>query len=168
MEFVPEKVFILENDSYKELTYEEFCVLKNTSEFKNKKFIGLHGMIMEVSYSEYLDFYRNRRRQKYLLEQSKNNKDVSFDNLTTNEFNGENILIDKKTDVCNKVIDLIIYEKLNKCISLLTSAEKELIKEIFFNGISERELAELKGVSQNAIHKQKKRILAKLKKYLEK
>ena len=37
-------------------------------EYQQKKFIGIHGMIMEVSESDYTAFYRAKRRQKYLAE----------------------------------------------------------------------------------------------------
>ncbi len=62
----------------------------------------------------------------------------------------------------------IMSETLHRCIDLLTPKEKELIQALYFQGLSERDYAEFEGVSQNAIHKRKKRILAKLKKFIEK
>lgn len=46
-------------------------------------------MIMEVTESTYIEFYKLQRRQKYIDERSRDNKDISYDSLTTDEFNGE-------------------------------------------------------------------------------
>ena len=42
-------------------------------------------MIMEVSEKEYIGFYRNKRRQKYLDEQRRDNGDVSYDALNSDK-----------------------------------------------------------------------------------
>lgn len=54
----------------------------------------------------------------------------------------------------------------NEALIFLSEEEQNLIDLLFFCGLSERELARLKGVSQNAIHKQKQRILMKLRSIL--
>lgn len=60
------------------------------------------------------------------------------------------------------------YEKLHKALSLLSEDERELMDRLFFQGQTEREVAENMGVYRNAVHKRKNRILQKLKKILEK
>lgn len=55
-----------------------------------------------------------------------------------------------------------IYEALN----FLNEEEQKLIDLLFFCSLSEREVAQLNGVSQVAIHKQKQRILKKLRNIL--
>lgn len=65
MKYAPKKVFILDNGSYMELSYEEFCSLKeNDVSYADKFFIPLHGMLMEVTEEIYRDFYKSQRRQK--------------------------------------------------------------------------------------------------------
>lgn len=54
----------------------------------------------------------------------------------------------------------------NEALIFLSEEEQNLIDLLFFCGFSEREVARLKGVSQNAIHKQKQRILMKLRSIL--
>ena len=54
----------------------------------------------------------------------------------------------------------------NEALIFLSEEEQNLIDLLFFCGLSEREVARLKGVSQNAIHKQKQRILVKLRSIL--
>ena len=58
-------------------------------------------------------------------------------------------------------------DKLKYSLSLLSSEEQELIHAVFFDELTEREIAKRQGVSQNAIHKKKQRILEKIKKNLE-
>lgn len=60
-----------------------------------------------------------------------------------------------------------MLDKLSSSIILLSDDEQKLIREIFYEGLSERKLAEKYSVSQAAIHKRKTRILDKLKKFIE-
>lgn len=168
MKYAPKKVFILENGDYKELTYEKFCLHKEAdSSYEDKFFIPLHGMLMEVTEKTYRDFYRDKRRQKYIDERSAENGDFSYDMLTTDDFNGEDILVDTSQEISDTVIHKIMLDKLRDSLVLLSGDEQKLIQEIYFDGLSERNLAEKYGVSQVAIHKRKLRILEKLKKIIE-
>lgn len=167
MKDTPKKVFVLENGNYKELSYEDFCLLKeNDISYADKPFIPLHGMLMEVTEETYRDFYRDRRRQKYIDERSAENNDFSYDMLTTDDFNGEDILPDESEPVDEQVIRKIMTDKLKSVLPLLAEDEQKLIREIFYDELSERSLAEKYGVSQVAIHKRKVKILEKLKKLL--
>ena len=75
----PKAVYIIENGGYTELTYEEFrrreqiCPL-----YADKLFLPLYGRLMEVSKEDYTEFYRAKRRQKYLDERSADNGDFSY------------------------------------------------------------------------------------------
>ena len=166
--FTPRKVFILINGEYREITLAEHLDRRETDEeYQQKKFIGIHGMIMEVSESDYTAFYRAKRRQKYLAESAKDRGDVSYDALTTDEFNGENVIIAPEEDVAEQVCRTIMLDKLRSILPMLTENEKELVYAMYYTGLSEREYAKICGVNHNAIHKRKLRILAKLKKFLE-
>ena len=157
MKYAPRKVFILENGSYKELSYEKFCSLKEKdSIYADKFFIPLHSMLMEVTEETYRDFYKTQRRRKYINERSATNGDFSY----------EEILIDNSEDIATEVVHKIMLDKLRNSILLLPDDDQNLIWEIFFEELSERTLAEKYGVSQVAIHKRKVKILDKLKKIL--
>lgn len=118
MKYAPKKVFILENGNYKEITYAELCRLTENESvlYADKLFIPLHGMLMEVSEDTYRDFYKNKRRQKYLYEQSEENGDISYDMLTTDEFSGEDILIDSSEDIAVQVEHKIMADKLKQAL----------------------------------------------------
>ena len=119
---------IIENGGYTELTYEEFrrreqiCPL-----YADKLFLPLYGRLMEVSKEDYTEFYRAKRRQKYLDERSAENGDFSYDMLTTDEFSGEDILIAEQPDVCDAVVESIMTDKLRKAILKLSDEEQLLI-----------------------------------------
>ena len=74
---------------------------------------------------------------------------------------------DETADVENNALLKISTDKLYKALCLLSETERELIDALFFRGQTERKLAAHLGVSQPAIHKQKHRILQKLKFLLE-
>lgn len=159
------QVFILKNGSYVEISYEEFCRTQDTA-FKDTFFISSCGVLMEVSQEFYKEYYRDRRRERYLDELETMNV-ISFHSLDTEEFCGEEILIDHSEDVAEQVAHKMMIEKLTAVLPLLTDDERELIQAIYFDEMTEREYAEKTGVYRNAVHKRKVRILEKLKKLLE-
>ncbi len=133
---------------------------------EEKKFIPLHGMLMEVTPEQYREFYRNHRRQKYLDERSKDNGDISIDMLATPKFNGADILVSSE-DIEEQVVLRMMVDKLRSCLLMLSEEERELLHDLFYIGLSERDAAEKYAVSQVAIHKRKKSVLDKLKKMMD-
>lgn len=169
MKYAPKKVFILENGTYTEVTYGELCDRTKTGDpsYTDKLFLPLHGMLMEVTKGDYVDFYKAENHQKYLNRQSAANGDISYDMLTTDEFNGEDILIDDAEDVATQVERRIMTDGLNRAIINLSEDEQLLIHRYYYADISETTLATLYGISQQAISKRIRKICVKLKKLLE-
>lgn len=165
----PKAVYIIENGEYTELTYEEFrrreqiCPL-----YADKLFLPLYGSLMEVSKEDYEEYYRQRNRQIYIDRRASRNGDVSYNALTTDEFNGEDILIAEQPDVCDTVVESIMTDKLKEAILKLTDEEQLLIYRHYYADIPGTELAEIYGVSQQAISKRITKIRVKLKNLLEK
>ena len=165
----PKAVYIIENGKYTELTYEEFrrreqiCPL-----YADKLFLPLYGSLMEVSKEDYEEYYRQRNRQIYIDRRASRNGDVSYNALTTDEFNGEDILIAEQPDVCDTVVESIMTDKLKEAILKLTDEEQLLIYRHYYADIPGTELAEIYGVSQQAISKRIAKIRVKLKNLLEK
>lgn len=168
LNYSPKKVFVLENGQYVEITFEELQRReKENKGYKDKYFLPLHGMLMEVTKEGYSIYYKERRREKYIVEREKKNGVFSYDALTTDEFNGEDILIDKEFDIEHIIELLIMVEKLKNAIESLTEDEKILIRQHFYEHKSQVELSRLNKVNQSNISRKLKRILAKLKKFLE-
>ncbi len=90
----------------------------------------------------------------------KGNVDGNFENF--HEFQTENNVVE------SSVINHLESEKLHKCMELLSSQDRKLIELLFFAGKTERECAEIYGISQKNINKKKARILCRLHKLLEK
>lgn len=158
------KCFILSPEGYQEISYLELCRRRDMEpDYQKRKFIPLHGMLMEVTPEQYAEFYRIQNRQRYMDRRSADNGDISVDMLTTDEFNGTDILVDPGESVDELVIRRMQTNKLLDCLSLLEQAEQLLIRDLFYNGLTERDTAQKYGVSQVAIHKRKLRILKKLK-----
>ena len=123
IKYAPRKVFILHNGEYQEIPLEEHLDRRETDEeYQKKRFIALHGMIMEVSIKDYIAFYRARRRQKYLAEAAAERGDVSYDALTTDELNGEDVLVDPGEDVAEVLAWQSTLDKLRLIISMLDKA----------------------------------------------
>lgn len=165
----PKAVYIIENGGYTELTYEEFLRREQICPlYADKLFLPLYGSLMEVSKEDYEEYYRQRNRQIYIDRRASRNGDVSYNALTTDEFNGEDILIAEQPDVCDTVVESIMTDKLRKAILKLTDEEQLLIYRHYYADIPGTELAEIYGVSQQAISKRIAKIRVKLKNLLEK
>lgn len=162
MKYAPKKVFVLENGTYLELSYAQFRQQEDI--YQGRRFLSLHGMLMEVSEEAYKAFYKEQRRQKYLKERSTDNGDISYDMLTTDEFNGEDILVDTVADTQGQAERNLLVDKLRQTLTLLTEDERQLLQMVYSSRFTERSIAAQLGISQNAVNKQKSRILAKLKK----
>ena len=162
MKYPPRKVFVLEDGVYEELSYIEFRQREDT--YQGRRFIPLHGMLMEVSEGDYKAFYKDKRRQKYLDERSAKNGDFSYDMLTTDEFNGEDILVDMASDTAGDIEKKIMLDNLRLEFAKLSEDEQKILYLIYGQRLSERAVAERFHVSQNAIHRRKVQILAKLRK----
>lgn len=87
--------------------------------------------------------------------------------LTTDDFNGEDILIDTSQEIDEAVVHKIMLDKLHDSLVLLSDDEQKLINALFFRNLSEREWSAETGIPQKTINDRKRRILIKLKKLLK-
>ena len=164
MKYTPKKVFILEEGKYIEMPYEDFNRRKQEDKsYREKRFLSLHGMLMEVTEEDYLSYYKEKRRQRYIDERAKKIGMFSYDALTTEEFNGEDILTDPNMDTEEEAMFRMMTEKLQVALSELTDDERILITLHYYKGICESKLAKKYGISQQAISKRIKKIREKLK-----
>lgn len=77
----------------------------------------------------------------------------NFHEFLSDEFNPETL-----------VSDAIQREALQKALSELSSAEQEMLKALYADGLSEREYASITGIPQKTINNRKLAILRKLRK----
>ena len=134
-------------------------------------FINLGHSVMETDEENYRAFYKERRREKYIIEEAIKNGEVSFDALDSTNFdeNAEDIVaVDDSEPLDEKIMRQIMIEKLPEAIATLSEEEKELIKQIYFNHISEREISRRTGTPLTTINNHKKKALKKLFAFFEK
>ena len=164
MKYAPKKVFIMIENGYEELTYEEYCSLcEQNPEYQDKRFLPLHGMLMEVTEDDYKAFYKAKRRQKYLVEQSQDNQDISIDMLATEEFKNKEILLDTDQDVAEQVVNRILRDKLHAVLPQLDKDDQELIYLHFFLNIPQTKIGRMYGLDQSSISRRIDKILQKIK-----
>lgn len=168
MKYTPKKVFILVNDNYKEITYIELQKLEQTDKsYAEKFFLPLHGMLMEVTEEDYKEYYKYKRRQKYIDECSRKRGDVSYDALDTDETLGAETFEDKSINIEKQVEDKIMISLLNKAIKLLSPEDYKLIQMFFYENYSERALSKKYGISRPALHKKLQKIFYQIKQFMK-
>ena len=158
-------VFVLENQEYEEISYSEFLSRCSIDEaYRNKHFIYVSKRLMEVSRDDYVRHYKELEHIRYLKKLDIENGLISMENMddADSDNTSSSDYVPERAEIA------IMMKKLSDCLFMLTDDELELIKAIFFDGVSEREYAQRKGIYHNAVHKKKVRILKKLKDLMEK
>ncbi len=168
MKYAPRKVYIKEGGGYTELSYKEFCRRKETDmTYAGKLFIPVQGCLIETEQSHYVEFYRDKERWRYLKKLDTDNSLLSLEAFEDNDDSRIDFIADEAVNVEETIIHKMMLDKLKSALNLLSESEQALIQAMFFEGLSERELAKKEGVNHNAVHKRKIRILTKLKKIIE-
>ena len=168
MKYAPRKVYIKENSGYVELPYTEFCRRRNADQtYMDKLFIPVQGCLLEVVREQYTDFYRDKERWRYLQKLDTKNSLVSLDGFTDSEGNTLDFIADEAVNIAEAVVNAWMVDRLKAALSLLSDSEQALVKSIFFEGLSEREVGLRLGVTQSVVNKRKAKILMKLRKIME-
>ena len=146
----------------------------------DKKKIWVSGQTIEVTdavYEAYMKGYRKMlyfdndlKAERILLDEDGQikqfilSREDSLDRLMDD--NAEQFS-DRHESVEDMVLRKISVERLHTALSTLSEKERELIETLFFEEKTERDVASAMGISQPAVHKQKNKILKKLKLFLE-
>jgi RNA polymerase sigma factor (sigma-70 family) len=147
----------------------------------DKKRVWVSGQYIEVTDIVYDAYMKGDRKIRYFendlktervlmdtdghIKQIIPSREDSLDRLMDD--NAEQFT-DHHESVEDMVLRKISAEKLYQALTELSEKERELIVALFFEEKTERELAIVLGISQPAVHKQKNKILKKLKTFLEK
>lgn len=147
----------------------------------DKKRVWVSGQYIEVTDAVYDAYMKGDRKIRYFendlktervlmdtdghIKQIIPSREDSLDRLMDD--NAEQFT-DHHESVDDMVLRKISAEKLYQALAELSEKERELIVALFFEEKTERELAAVLGISQPAVHKQKNKILKKLKTFLDK
>ena len=100
-------------------------------------------------------FYAHQTQFSVLMGSEEDN----FDNFQ--EF------IDEDNTPENSFLESYARRSLHNILNMLTPDEYRLVYALYYQNLSENDYAERIGISQQAVHKRKKRILKKIKSFLE-
>ena len=133
-----------------------------------KNFIKIYGYFYETTKEDYEKNQKDNRRHRYLEETKKGIVILSYNAMDTEEMTGESIIADETVNVEETAIKIVMIDELHKALSILSDEELHIINALFYEQITERNLAEQLHISQPAVNKKKNKILNKLKDYFEK
>lgn len=147
----------------------------------DKKRLWISGQFVEVTDEVYDAYTKGDRKMRYFESDLKTerfllDKDGQVKRVIPSREDSLERLMDDQAeqfaDQQESVEDVVFrrfsIERLYAALELLTEKERSLIKALFFDEMTEREVARILGISQPAVHKQKNKILKKLKVFLEK
>ena len=136
---------------------------------QRKYYIRVPEALVEVSKDLYSEYHRIERHLSTLEEKDARHGLVSLSGLDTRRASIEETIADQNTEpIEDQVIAKLMAAKLKRCINMLPLAERELIRAIYYDGMSERQVASKTGIHYMTLPSRKKRILGKLKKMMEK
>ena len=137
---------------------------------KNKEhFIRVSGKRVPVSEKIYRTYYKMYRRERYLVERDERYGKVLYNDLSTEEMSGEEMIPDKDAErVEDIVINKIMSEKLRECLKLLSEAEQKIIDALINKEYSEREWSAISGIPRKTIAFRREKLYSKLRELLEK
>ena len=128
---------------------------------REKYYIGLNGQIFEVSKELYETYYKGQRKEKYFTH------DLKQEHTKVDKETGEMIVIPSREDSYERLLEAekqfaeeaenvedvavreVMLEKLNEALRTLTDKETAIIHALFYQEISEVELAKKIRNSQN-------------------
>ena len=135
---------------------------------KENYVIRVEGKLVEVSPEVYYTYFHMERQERGQEEKKQRNAVVSYDALDSDETVGLETMPDLTSP---SLEDLMVMRelrhKLRCAIRALPPGERELIQAIYFEGLSERDYARRKGISQTGVNKRRKKILSKMKTFFD-
>lgn len=135
---------------------------------KGQYFIRVENKAIEVTQEVYETYYRMGRREKYLAERDYNHKLLHYSALDAPDLVGEELIADNSgQEIEEQIIQSMVNEELHNALEQLKDRDREIITELYFNDLTERELAKRLGIKQQTLNERKKRILKDLKKVLK-
>ena len=138
---------------------------------ENKKdyYIFIGDLKVDVSEEVYKGYWQETNRENYLKRLDKENRLGYFSEFVSDEVGRsmEERLIDIAVDLEKLVEVKIQIEALNRALDNLSPEEREIIQDLFYEEIPQRDLAKKLNISQGAVFRRKEKILNKLKVLLE-
>lgn len=127
----------------------------------------IDGKYYEMSKETYQKFKREYDHARMLQRYENEVYVFSLDAMATEETTGYDVIADLDVNVEETAVHNLMIEKLRDTMKKLDDEELDLIKQIYVDEKTQREIAAELGISQNAVNKRKIKLLNKLRKFLE-
>ena len=135
---------------------------------KEKYLIKIQGKLIEVSEDVYYAYFRMERQERWQEEKKMEHKVMSYDSLDDQEILGIENVVDVTAPTLEEIAEVHeLRDRVRHAVEILPKAERALIRAIYYEEMTERDVAEREGVSQNKVFKQRQRVLAKLRMLLD-
>lgn len=148
-----------------EMTGREFYSFVHSPEGRGRHFIDMDDVVLEATESEARKYKAEQNHRYYIQAQESGWSTLSIYAIEDeNGCTGEEVAVDETQDVETAVILNMERKALLAALTHLDAESRLLIQDLYLSDErkTERDLAQERGVSQVAIHKQKKKILATL------
>jgi RNA polymerase sigma factor (sigma-70 family) len=134
---------------------------------KERYIIKIEGKLVEVPPDVYYAYFRMERQERGQEEKKQRNAVVSYDALDTEETTGADAIPDLIIpNMEQQIMTQEINDALHRAVDALPKAERELIKAIYFDDLTEQKYAEMSGLSQQGVSYRLGKTLSKLKMFL--
>lgn len=149
-----------------EMTGKEFYRFIHSKEGQGRHFIDMGDVVLEATETEARSFKAEQNHRYYIQTQEEGWSTLSiYAIVDKNGCSGEEVVGDDTQDVETEAILRIERRALRAALCQLDEESRRLIQALYLadERRTERDLAQECGVSQVAIHKQKKKILETIK-----
>ena len=127
---------------------------------KKEYYIYVQGEQVAVSHEVYCAYYKEYNHEKYLDKRGKK-REISFD-LLQEQGNLINFVGLSLSSLDYHMVEKERLNQLYEALKQLDDYERWLIGKLYFYEYTEKEVAEILGVSRQAINKRKQKILKRL------
>ena len=130
--------------------------------------IPVEGTRIQVTYEVYQAYYGFERHLRTLEEKDTRNGTVRYSDLDTEETLGEEMIHDPNAPAVETVaITHVMQKALRKALAQLPEEDYRLIRMLYYEGKSIRQVAKLLCLPAMTIHYRKERAVKKLRKCLK-
>lgn len=149
-----------------EMNGEEYYQFITDPKNKDRHFVDMGDVVLEATAGEARDYKTEMNHNYYIRTWESGWSTVSLYAVEgANGCSGEEVAVDETQDVEAEVLMRLDSAAVRMALNQLDEASYQLIYALYLarERKTERELAQILGVSQNAVNKQKKKIIKTLK-----
>ncbi len=129
-------------------------------------YLRIGDVLFAVSEQGYREYYRELERRKYIRRMEKGKK-LSYEQAVEDALPLERMGAGEIPSPEDEIEQKILIERMLEAVELLEEDEKRLIRQLYFDGLTAREIARREGVFHGTIVYRKDKALSKLRKLMK-